>query len=116
MMAQFEGAAKKKVQADVADTSVGNPQRRNRSRSRSPPRRRSPSPDRGRSHDSRRDYRNGGRDRAPLDERPILFKIYNGRISSLKDFGAFVQVEGVAGRVEGKESSCKQIFFLLTSL
>jgi ATP-dependent RNA helicase DHX8/PRP22 len=37
-----------------------------------------------------------------VDERPVLFKIYGGRISSLKDFGAFVQLEGVTGRVEGE--------------
>ncbi|KAF9225565.1 P-loop containing nucleoside triphosphate hydrolase protein [Gyrodon lividus] len=103
MMAQFEGAAKKNSQVDGPGASLGNPQQkqRDRSRSRSPSRRRSRSTDRGRSYDSRRDYRNGGKDRAPLDERPVLFKIYNGRISGLKDFGAFVQVEGVYGRVEG---------------
>lgn len=106
MMAQFEGAAKKKnAQAERTEQSLASSRRRDRSRSRSPSRRRSRSPDRGRSHDSRRDYRHGGRDRMPLDERPVLFKIYNGRISGLKDFGAFVQVEGVAGRVEGKHSS-----------
>jgi ATP-dependent RNA helicase DHX8/PRP22 len=104
MMAQFEGTAKKKFQVDGPDANLEKPQRRDRSRSRSPPRQRSRSPDRGRSYDSRRDYRNGGRDRAPLDERPILFKIYNGRVSGMKDFGAFVQLEGIAGRVEGKES------------
>ncbi|KIJ21993.1 hypothetical protein PAXINDRAFT_6118 [Paxillus involutus ATCC 200175] len=101
MMAQFEGTAKKKFQVDGPDANLEKPQRRDRSRSRSPPRQRSRSPDRGRSYDSRRDYRNGGRDRAPLDERPILFKIYNGRVSGMKDFGAFVQLEGIAGRVEG---------------
>ncbi|KAH8829933.1 P-loop containing nucleoside triphosphate hydrolase protein [Flagelloscypha sp. PMI_526] len=36
-----------------------------------------------------------------LDERPILYKIYNGRVTGLKDFGAFVSLEGVAGRAEG---------------
>ena len=37
-----------------------------------------------------------------LDERPVLYKIYDGKVSSLKDFGAFVQLEGVAGRFEGE--------------
>ena len=37
-----------------------------------------------------------------MDERPVLYKIYNGRVNGLKEFGAFVQLEGVAGRVEGK--------------
>ncbi|KAI6125065.1 P-loop containing nucleoside triphosphate hydrolase protein [Pisolithus croceorrhizus] len=100
MMAQFEGAAKKKTQLGGVDERVNASERRGRSRSRSPPpRRRSPSPDRGRSYSSRRDY--GNRSRAPLDERPVLYKIYNGRISGLKDFGAFVQLEGVSGRAEG---------------
>lgn len=104
MMAQFEGAAKKKARHEKTEESASSPQRRSRSRSRSPPRRRSRSPDRGRSYESRRDYRHGGRDRIPVDERPVLFKIYNGRISGLKDFGAFVQLEGVSGRVEGKHT------------
>ncbi|OAX40882.1 P-loop containing nucleoside triphosphate hydrolase protein [Rhizopogon vinicolor AM-OR11-026] len=98
MMAQFEGVAKKTKTADEEERSV-KPQRRDRSRSRSP-RRRSPSPDRGRRRDDWRG-RNGDARRIHLDERPVLFKIYSGRISSLKDFGAFVQLEGIAGRVEG---------------
>lgn len=56
----------------------------------------------GRYGDGRGDrtgYRNGGR--RQLDERPVLFKIYDGKVSSLKEFGAFVTLEGVAGRVEG---------------
>lgn len=101
MMAQFEGAAKKKARVEKTEESPALAQR-SRSRSRSPPRRRSRSPERGRSYDGRRDYRHGGRDRVSNDERPVLFKIYNGRISGLKDFGAFVQLEGIAGRVEGR--------------
>jgi len=102
MMAQFEGAAKKNVRVEGTDESQALPRRKDRSRSRSPPRRRSRSPVRGRLYDTRKDYRHGGRDRMPLDERPVLFKIYNGRISGLRDFGAFVQLEGISGRVEGK--------------
>src|SRR5690606_7841641 len=69
---------------------------------------RSPSPYRGRSpgrggydrrdRDDRYDRRPG---RAQLDERPVVFKIYEGKVAGIKDFGAFVQLEGVAGRVEG---------------
>ncbi|KAJ7597435.1 P-loop containing nucleoside triphosphate hydrolase protein [Mycena floridula] len=66
---------------------------------RSPPRGRSPSPPRGRSYGDRRDNRNGYG--GGVDERPIIFKIYNGRVSGLKEFGAFVTLEGVSGRVEG---------------
>ncbi|KAJ2918386.1 hypothetical protein MD484_g1997, partial [Candolleomyces efflorescens] len=68
--------------------------RRQQSRSPSPRRRRSPSPIRGRRDDRHRSSRE-------VDERPVLFKIYNGRVSGIKDFGAFVTLEGVAGRVEG---------------
>ena len=76
-------------------------QRRNRSQS---PRRRSPSPRRGRGYGDRGSDRNTdrhGRGRTALDDKPVLFKIYSGRISGLRDFGAFVTLEGVAGRVEG---------------
>lgn len=65
---------------------------------RSPKRQRrehSPSPPRGRST-----YRSNGR--TAFDDRPILFKIYSGRVSGVKEFGAFVTLEGVAGRVEGE--------------
>ncbi|KAI8847111.1 putative ATP dependent RNA helicase [Chytridium lagenaria] len=66
---------------------------RSRSRSRSP---------RGRRGD-RDDYRNGGRSnqRQGPDDQPILYKIYDGRVTNMRDFGAFVQLEGVKGRVEG---------------
>ncbi|OSX67176.1 hypothetical protein POSPLADRAFT_1063961 [Postia placenta MAD-698-R-SB12] len=101
MMSQFEGAAKRaRPKTPENDRS---PKRQRRSRSRSPPpRRRSPSP-RGRSYGDRYDDRRGRNgDRArPLDERPVLFKIYNGRVNGMKEFGAFVQLEGVVGRVEG---------------
>lgn len=76
------------------------PSKRRRQDDPPPPRNRSPSPHRGRYND-RRDDRWGGRGRAPADDKPILFKIYHGRVSGLKDFGAFVTLEGVAGRVEG---------------
>ncbi|KAJ2932819.1 hypothetical protein H1R20_g4271, partial [Candolleomyces eurysporus] len=75
-----------------AATDLPSPKRR-RSRSPSPRRRRSPSPKRGR-RDDRRPHRE-------IDEKPVLFKIYNGKVSGIKDFGAFVTLEGIAGRVEG---------------
>lgn len=79
-------------------------QRRDHSHS---PGRHSSSPARGRRY-SDRGYnhtagRNGG-GRTTLDDKPILFKIYDGRISGLRDFGAFVTLEGVTGRVEGSSS------------
>ncbi|KNC98023.1 uncharacterized protein SPPG_06442 [Spizellomyces punctatus DAOM BR117] len=73
-----------------------------RSRSRSPkrsrrdssPRRRDEGRDRGRGRDRDRGY--GG-----LDDEPLLYKIYNGKISGVRDFGAFVSLEGIRGRAEG---------------
>ena len=103
MMSQLEGAAKRtRPKSPEGERS---PKRQRRSRSRSPippPRRRSPSPYRGgRGYDDRRDDRRGRGGGRQLDERPVLFKIYDGRVNGLKEFGAFVQLEGVAGRVEG---------------
>ncbi|CAO1614928.1 unnamed protein product [Sympodiomycopsis kandeliae] len=80
-------------------------------RSRSPPSRR----DQQYENDHhRRDYngydrsrdRNGGSSRYPhpssaLDEKPIIYKIYDGRVSNMKDFGAFVALEGCKGKWEG---------------
>lgn len=102
MMAQFEGASKKRTRVEEGGGRPNKMERRTRSRSRSPlPRRRSPTPDKSHPYKSRQGDRDRGRSRAPLDERPVLYKIYNGRVSGMKDFGAFVQLEGVAGRVEG---------------
>ncbi|PCH34267.1 ATP-dependent RNA helicase DHX8 [Wolfiporia cocos MD-104 SS10] len=100
MMSQFEGAAKKARERPVEDEP--SPKRQRRSRSRSPSYR-SASPPRGRGYGDRTDdrrSRNGNRGR-PLDERPVLYKIYDGRVSGMREFGAFVQLEGVAGRAEG---------------
>lgn len=74
----------------------GRPTKRQR-RSRSP--HRSPSPMRGRSYDNHRERADGARS---LDERPVLYKIYSGKVVGLKDFGAFVALDGVAGRAEGE--------------
>lgn len=49
-----------------------------------------------------RQYRGTERDyRQPRDERPVLYKIYSGRITGMKDFGAFVSLDGLVGRHEG---------------
>ncbi|PPQ64071.1 hypothetical protein CVT24_008884 [Panaeolus cyanescens] len=63
--------------------------RRSRSRSRSPYR-----------QDDRRGRPRHTQNRQ-LDARPVLFKIYDGKVSGIKEFGAFVTLEGVEGRVEG---------------
>ena len=51
-----------------------------------------------------RDPRMGGAGPARMDEKPVLYKIYRGKVSNIKDFGAFVTLEGVMGRVEGEFS------------
>ena len=51
------------------------------------------------------------RGRQTVDESPVLYKIYNGRVSGIKEFGAFVTLEGVAGRVEGESSLESQTMF-----
>lgn len=105
MMSQFEGAAKK-VRERATEEERSPKRRRRSSRSRSPippPRHHSPSPPHNGGYDDRKDDRRGRRGvrGRPLDERPVLFKIYDGRVSGLKEFGAFVQLEGVMGRAEG---------------
>lgn len=56
---------------------------------------------------SRRKYRDEDLDefrRPPtpeIDDEPILFKVYTGKITSLKTFGAFVNLQGVKGKVDG---------------
>ncbi|KAH7103317.1 hypothetical protein BKA62DRAFT_768733 [Auriculariales sp. MPI-PUGE-AT-0066] len=44
-----------------------------------------------------------------LDDRPILYKVYDGKISGIKDFGAFVSLEGIAGRFEGMSVKVKVV-------
>jgi ATP-dependent RNA helicase DHX8/PRP22 len=35
------------------------------------------------------------------DNEPILYKIYDGKVTGIKDFGAFVNLQGVRGKVDG---------------
>ncbi|GMS80652.1 hypothetical protein PENTCL1PPCAC_2827, partial [Pristionchus entomophagus] len=108
-----------------------NDRKRRRSRSRDRERRRSSSRDRERGdrrdrdrdrrrsrsrsydrHDDRRSGRGGGRDdrggrgggggrgRELLDA-PELNGIYDGKVNSIQSFGAFIQLEGFRGKVEG---------------
>jgi ATP-dependent RNA helicase DHX8/PRP22 len=77
----------------------GYDKKRHRSRSRSPRRRRSRSrsPQRGRSPSRRdREFK-----RPIMDVDPVIYKIYDGKITNIKPFGAFVQLEGIQGRREG---------------
>lgn len=100
---------------DMEKTHRGSNGRDTRRRSRSPPPRQDrygDSNDRqdkehrygGRSDDRDRDSRNGSRyggHPPPLDEKPIIYKIYDGRVSNMKDFGAFVAIDGCKGKWEG---------------
>ncbi|CAD0089488.1 unnamed protein product [Aureobasidium mustum] len=36
-----------------------------------------------------------------IDESPVLYKIYDGRVTGVKDFGVFVNLYGVRGKVDG---------------
>jgi ATP-dependent RNA helicase DHX8/PRP22 len=36
-----------------------------------------------------------------LDDEPVLHKVYNGKVTGVKDFGAFVNLLGVKGKVDG---------------
>ncbi|KAJ3109551.1 DEAH-box ATP-dependent RNA helicase prp22 [Phlyctochytrium planicorne] len=63
--------------------------------------------DRGRGHHGRsrsrsrspRGRRGGGKPQ--IDDAPVLYKIYNGKVTNMREFGAFVHLEGVRGRCEG---------------
>lgn len=55
-------------------------------------------------HGGHRDEQNGHGRRhreADLDDHPVLYKIYDGTVTGLKDFGAFVNLRGVKGKVDG---------------
>ena len=36
-----------------------------------------------------------------VDDRPVLYKIYGGVVQNIRDFGAFVSLDGIKGRIEG---------------
>ena len=75
--------------------------RRRRSRSPEVSRRRSPQ----RNDRDRRSRSSENRRRSPkfnkIDEKPVIYKIYDGRVVNIKEFGAFVKIEGVKGRPDG---------------
>lgn len=49
-----------------------------------------------------RDYDRRGREpRIPRDDKPVMYKIYPGKVTGMKDFGAFVALEGLVGKHEG---------------
>ena len=53
-------------------------------------------------YDDREEERRLRRPPTPeLDDSPVLYKIYNGRVTGVKDFGVFVNLKGVKGKVDG---------------
>jgi ATP-dependent RNA helicase DHX8/PRP22 len=94
---------------------IGKRRRRSRSRERDDPRRRRDSYDDedkyGRSRNnghksSRRKYEEDEEylKQPPVpevDDEPILYKVYDGHITGVKDFGAFVNIHGVKGKIDG---------------
>ncbi|KAN0096804.1 P-loop containing nucleoside triphosphate hydrolase protein [Hyaloscypha variabilis] len=36
-----------------------------------------------------------------IDDEPVLFKVYDGHVTGVKDFGAFVNIHGIKGKVDG---------------
>ncbi|KAF9095828.1 DEAH-box ATP-dependent RNA helicase prp22 [Mortierella sp. AD031] len=94
---------------NMIETAKQETRNRSRSRSRSPRRKRA----RSRSRDSYRRSRSRSPSRrddrrryessskSSLDDAPVLYKIYSGKVTNTKPFGAFVTLEGVKGKVEG---------------
>jgi ATP-dependent RNA helicase DHX8/PRP22 len=82
----------------VEDVKRGRSRSRDRYRSRSRDRKRSKSRDRS---PYRRSKRSRSRSREPLDDEPVLNKIYKGRVTGIKDFGAFVSLYGIKKKTEG---------------
>ncbi|GAA5925998.1 uncharacterized protein JCM15063_005180 [Sporobolomyces koalae] len=105
LMAELEGVSRKRGQDDSA-AARANEGKRQRQRSPDYSDHRRDDRERGRSgygRDSRdgRDGRIGGVGPHRLDEKPVLYKIYAGKVSNIKDFGCFVALEGIVGRQEG---------------
>jgi ATP-dependent RNA helicase DHX8/PRP22 len=58
----------------------------------------------GDGYKDRRRRRDDEFDRAPvqeIDDAPILNKVYEGHVTGVKDFGAFVNLHGIRGKVDG---------------
>ena len=57
---------------------------------------------RSRSRDPQQENRRTSRRPAPeMDEAPVLYRIYDGQVTGVKDFGAFVTLHGVRGNLAG---------------
>lgn len=107
---------RKRSVSPVAHADTHDRKRSRRSRSRSPKRNsdyvfedefgrsRPYRPEKSRRERSPRRERRSRRDRTPemeIDDEPVLYKVYDGRVTGVKDFGAFVNLIGVKGKVDG---------------
>ncbi|CAO1632924.1 unnamed protein product [Jaminaea pallidilutea] len=72
---------------------------REQRRSRSPPSRNS----RGSSRWDNAEPSARDQSQAPrrIDAKPVIYKVYDGKVTNMKDFGAFVALDGVEGKWEG---------------
>ena len=106
LMSKLDNIGEKRKSAATTTSSSREYDDRDRGRDSKRSRRVSVSPPRARNGGG--SSSNGGGGRPQLDDRPVLYKIYNGRVTNMRDFGAFVQLEGVAGRQEGvySQSDC----------
>ncbi|KAK5098387.1 DEAH-box ATP-dependent RNA helicase prp22 [Lithohypha guttulata] len=53
-------------------------------------------------HDNDEDkYLDRRKPRQEIDDHPVLYKVYDGWVTGIKDFGAFVNLKGVEGKVDG---------------
>jgi ATP-dependent RNA helicase DHX8/PRP22 len=92
LMAQLDGVGKKRSGGGGTENEADENEKK---------RRREPSPDYGRGRNDNDRGRPGPAPRRSVDDKPILYKVYPGKVAGMKDFGAFVTLEGVAGRAEG---------------
>ncbi|GAA97496.1 uncharacterized protein L969DRAFT_44297 [Mixia osmundae IAM 14324] len=109
LMSQLESEAKKRRTLPAIEEDETSNKRMRRD-SRSPPmpdrsRRRSPDytssrngDERGRSREDRRPILPS---RDAMDDKPTLYKVYPGKVTGLKNFGAFVSLSNLRGRFEG---------------
>ncbi|KAL5594119.1 hypothetical protein BROUX41_001165 [Berkeleyomyces rouxiae] len=106
----YEHTRKQDRSRDRTRDHTDDSRRRHRDRTRPRSRSRSGSRDNyGRSNDrKRRQYRSRSRSasrdrghRESLDETPVIGKIYDGQVTGIKDFGAFVNLRGVRGKIDG---------------
>ena len=115
LLAEFEGVHKRGNIATIPEEDENDGGARKRMRGRSPDYQQQQGAqggygsrggdERGREGYGRRDggYGNpsNGGGRRQLDDKPILYKVYPGKVAGIKDFGAFVSLEGISGRAEG---------------